>query len=189
MHNLINNIFFDKKIISIYFILLLHLNFCQAQYKNKWVVGLSNSGTYESNLKKGEERISRLYHEFLLHVGYETAKDFYLYLEGGRSFYKATDYYDDIPSNWFLGGFSRWYMAKHKFLDVYSGAGVMFSNFRTEDNIVYPTRYITNPEFSLYGGICFKIFKGLHLAIDYGYQYRPGLSNFFHRKVTLQYGF
>jgi hypothetical protein len=177
---------------NLIFIVLLSIIYYSnyAQQGNNWVIGLSTigHGSYGRNLDS-DERNFFSYYELLPHAGYQVVKDFYVFVEGGRSFYQASDNVDPIPTQWFLGSFTRWYMIKHSFLDIYSGMGVLMTTIDWNDGEIVESNELSHPQFSVYGGLSFRLYKGLHLAGDWGYQYVPDSRRFFHRKITLQYAF
>ncbi len=175
----------------IFLALLSILSFSiHAQQGNQWVIGLSTGGHgYSTRNPDSRERYFSSYHELLPHVGYRVGENFYAFIEGGRSFHRHTENVDVIPTNWFLGSFTRWYMIKHHFMDIYSGLGFLMSTIDWNDGEVVNTNRLAHPQFSVYGGLSIKLYKGLHLAGDWGYQYVPDSRRFFHRKLTLQYAF
>lgn len=178
-----------KNILLIFLVLTVHFS-THAQQGNNWVIGLSTGGHgYSGRHPDTNERIFSSYHELLPHVGYQVVKDFYVFVEGGRSFHRFSDDVDPIPTQWFLGSFTRWYMIKHSFLDIYSGMGVLMTTIDWNDEKIVYSNELSHPQFSVYGGLSFRLYKGLHLAGDWGYQYVPDSRRFFHRKITLQYAF
>jgi len=181
--------FFMKNIFILFF--LSSLSFAiHAQQDNQWVIGFSTAGHgYNGKNPDTGERYFSSYHELVPHLGYRVGENFYAFIEGGRSFHKSTENVETIPTNWFLGSFTRWYMIKHHFLDIYSGVGVLMSTMGWEDGETIYTDHLSNPKFSVYGGLSFRLYKGLHIAGDWGYQYVPESGRFLHRKITLQYAF
>lgn len=117
------------------------------------------------------------------------AKYFYVSIVGGRSFYEVSDNVDPVSTQWFLDSFTRWYMLKHSIQDLYSGMEILMTTMDGKDGKIVESNQLSHPQFSVYGGMSFRLYKGLQIADDWGCQYMPDSRRFLNRKVTLQYIF
>ncbi len=174
--------------IIIFLVIIFTCKTTYSQYGNKHVVGFSNAGFYKTDYTNQNSPKKQRYFEFIPHIGMRTYKNLYTFIEFGSSF-SSSQGYEPIPNFFFLGTFSRYYFWKHNIMDVYGGAGILFSNQKYEGNTTIKSDGLSNIRYSAYGGLAFKIYKGLHIAYDFGLRYQTGIKNIFHNKLSLQYAF
>jgi len=173
--------FYTSILISIFLILSISAN---AQYGNKFIIGLSSAGFYSTG---GDERAFNV--ELYPSIGFRVYDSLYVFVEGGTSFGNSSDNIKP-PKLWSLGILTRMYVHRYKFLDFYGALSAKLSN------ISYPianerfnpiqNRGLTNSIFGVYGGINIKLYKGLSGSLEYGVRYYETLGFGRHNNLVLQ---